>query len=119
MTNTAVTDPEVFEVRQPLRLERFAVRMGSGGNGQFRGGDGVVRRVRALESVLVSVLTQRRVKGPPGASGGTDGAPGEQWIERLDGTREKLPFSFSGELKPGDVIEIRTPGGGGWGRSKD
>jgi 5-oxoprolinase (ATP-hydrolysing) len=118
MTNTAITDPEVFEVRQPLRLERFAIRPGTGGDGRFAGGSGVVRRVRVLAPVSVSILSQRRTNGPPGAAGGGDGMCGEQWIERTDGTREKLDSSFSGILNPGDVIEISTPGGGGWGSAK-
>lgn len=117
MTNTAITDPEVFEVRQPLRLEQFAVRTGTGGSGRFAGGAGVVRRVRVLAPVSVSILAQRRTKGPPGSTGGGDGVHGEQWIERPDGTRDKLGSSFSGILNPGDVIEISTPGGGGWGNA--
>lgn len=117
MTNTAITDPEVFEVRQPLRLERFAVRTGSGGAGRFVGGSGIVRRIRVLAPVSVSLLTQRRMKNPPGAAGGGGGMCGEQWIERTDGAREKLSSSFSGSLNPGDVIEIFTPGGGGWGKA--
>jgi len=115
MTNTAITDPEVMEVRMPVRLERFAVRTGSGGVGRHPGGDGIERRIRFLEPAELSLLSQRRVQGPPGAEGGESGKPGRQWIERGDGRMELLPFAAGARMGQGDVLVIQTPGGGGWG----
>lgn len=115
MTNTRITDPEIMEHRYPVRLERFEIRRGSGGKGQNRGGDGVIRRLLFLEPVQLSLLTQRRTSGPYGMDGGSDGHPGKQWIIRKDGMREPLPSVSSSEMQPGDVFVIETPGGGGWG----
>ncbi|BET65286.1 hydantoinase B/oxoprolinase family protein [Opitutales bacterium ASA1] len=116
MTNTAITDAEVMELRMPVRVERFALRAGSGGGGRWRGGDGLERRLRFLEPVSVSLLGQRRVFGPPGAEGGADGAVGRQWIERATGEVETLDGVCGVELAAGDVLALLTPGGGGWGR---
>jgi 5-oxoprolinase (ATP-hydrolysing) len=118
MTNTAITDPEVMEMRLPVRLERFAIRPDSGGAGRRRGGDGIERRIRFLESAQLSVLTQRRVHGPPGAAGGGTGQPGRQWIERCDGSREVLGFAAAAQVAPGDLLVVLTPGGGGWGAAE-
>jgi 5-oxoprolinase (ATP-hydrolysing) len=116
MTNTAITDPEVLETRLPVRLERFAIRRGSGGAGRFRGGDGLERVLRFLEPVDVSVLTQRRRMGPPGFAGGAAGARGEQWLERVSGGGRVPLEPVSGIVaQTGDCIGINTPGGGGWG----
>jgi 5-oxoprolinase (ATP-hydrolysing) len=115
MTNTAITDPEVMERRLPLRVERFAVRWGSGGSGQYPGGAGIERRLRFLASFSLSMLTQRRRIGPPGLAQGTPGQPGVQWIERADGGRETLGACAQSMLNPGDVLVVQTPGGGGWG----
>lgn len=115
MTNTAITDAEVFELRMPVRLERFAIRRGSGGHGAFRGGDGMVREIRFLEAVSLSLLTQRRAAGPPGAAGGFPGRPGRQWIERASGERQDLDGVAGAELEAGDLLVVMTPGGGGCG----
>ena len=116
MTNTRITDPEILERRYPVRLERFAVRRGSGGHGAFRGGDGVERAIRFLSPMSVSVLTQRRVHGPRGGGGGDDGAAGVQWLERADGSRLPLGSSQGVDVQSGDVLVMHTPGGGGWGQ---
>ena len=116
MTNTRITDPEILELRYPVRLEAFAVRRGSGGDGQNRGGDGVVRRIRMLEASTVSLVASRRTVPPFGLGGGCDGAPGRQWVERENGGCEALPGIVEVELEAGDVITIETPGGGGFGK---
>jgi 5-oxoprolinase (ATP-hydrolysing) len=115
MTNTAMTDTEVLELRLPVRVERFAIRRGSGGGGTFRGGNGIERRLQFLEAVSLSVLAQRRTSGPPGGGGGESGKPGEQWIERADGSRETVAGISGVELNAGDRLVLLTPGGGGWG----
>lgn len=115
MTNTAITDPEVLEHRYPVRLERFAVRRGSGGAGRFRGGDGVVRELTFLEPVSLSLLTQNRVRGPRGLEGGADGAPGRQVVVRAGGARDSLGSVDGREVAAGDRLILETPGGGGWG----
>jgi 5-oxoprolinase (ATP-hydrolysing) len=116
MTNTRITDPEILEMRYPVRLEEFSLRRGSGGEGQFRGGDGVVRRLRMLEAVTASLVASRRRKAPFGAAGGKDGLTGRQWVERRDGTTEALSGLAGVALEAGDSIVIETPGGGGFGK---
>jgi 5-oxoprolinase (ATP-hydrolysing) len=115
MTNTRMTDPEVLELRYPVRLERFAIRRGSGGGGRWRGGDGSIRRIRFLEPMTAVIVSSRRNVAPFGLEGGEDGAVGRQWVERADGKHEVLTGTDSAELKPGDVFVIETPGGGGYG----
>ncbi len=115
MTNTRLTDPEVLERTSPLRLEVLRVREGSGGRGAERGGDGMVRRIRALAACEACVVAQRRCAGPAGAAGGGAGMAGTQRVVRADGTREPVDGSTSVALGAGDAIEIETPGGGGWG----
>ncbi len=115
MTNTRMTDPEVFELRYPVRLEEFSIRRGSGGTGAHRGGDGSVRRVRFLEPMTAVIVASRRAVAPFGLDGGADGAAGAQWIDRADGSREVLSGTASAELQPGDAFTIQTPGGGGFG----
>jgi 5-oxoprolinase (ATP-hydrolysing) len=117
MTNTAITDPEILERRQPVRLVRFSVRTCSGGAGAYRGGDGVCREIEFLEPAQLSILSQHRVAGPYGMEGGAPGSPGRQWINRSNGTTEALPSIAAADLECGDRIVIETPGGGGWGRS--
>lgn len=114
MTNTAITDPEVLEYRFPVRLWEFALRTGSGGTGMHEGGDGLVRRVEFLEKMTVTLLTQRRGSGPRGVAGGNDGLPGQQVLLNAQGS-EPLPGIGTFPVAEGDQIEIRTPGGGGWG----
>ncbi len=115
MTNTRITDPEILERRYPVRLERFAIRSGSGGGGEFCGGEGVERVLRFLSSQRVSLLTQRRTSGPPGLRGGAAGAAGRQTLTRADGTAATLPSIAGFDAHAGDVLTICTPGGGGYG----
>ncbi len=115
MTNTRMTDPEVLELRYPVRLEGFSVRRGSGGAGRWRGGDGSVRRIRFLEPMTAVIVASRRVVAPFGLAGGADGAAGEQWVERVGGAREVLSGTDRAELAAGDVLVVATPGGGGFG----
>lgn len=119
MTNSRLTDPEVLETRFPVRLESFAVRRGSGGAGAWRGGDGVVRRVRALEPLTAGVLSNRRRVPPFGLAGAGDGAAGTNAVERVDCRSETLGATATVELAAGDVFAIHTPGGGGYGRLQD
>jgi 5-oxoprolinase (ATP-hydrolysing) len=118
MTNTRITDPEILEQRYPVRLERFAVREGSGGAGRWRGGDGVVRELRFLEPVSVSLLSQHRVEKPYGRAGGAAGRVGRQSLLRADGRREALSGIASFEAEAGDRLRLETPGGGGWGEAE-
>ena len=115
MTNSLLTDPEVLEARFPVRLERFAVRRGSGGAGRQPGGDGVVRVLRFLEPMTVSVLSGRRAVAPHGLEGGADGAPGRNTLLRADGTDVDLGGTATVEVEAGDRLRIETPGGGGYG----
>ncbi|MEV5733937.1 hydantoinase B/oxoprolinase family protein [Streptomyces sp. NPDC052292] len=116
MTNSRLTDPEVLEWRLPVRLEEFTVRRGSGGAGRRRGGDGAVRRIRFLEPMTVSTLSQHRRVPPYGMAGGEPGALGANRVERADGTVTDLGGSGSADVGPGDVLVVETPGGGGYGR---
>ncbi len=115
MTNSRLTDPEVLEFRFPVRLDSYAIRRGSGGAGQWRGGDGGVRRVRFLEPMTASILSNGRHHGAFGMAGGEAGAPGINRVERADGRVEPLGHIASVEMQPGDVFVIETPGGGGYG----
>lgn len=115
MTNTLNTPVEALEHAYPLRVEEYALRKGSGGKGRHRGGDGVIRRVRALAHSQFAILSERRRLRPDGSSGGKPGAAGENTLIRKGGKRQKVPGKCQGELEPGDAIEIRTPGGGGCG----
>jgi 5-oxoprolinase (ATP-hydrolysing) len=116
MTNTRMTDPEVLELRYPVRLEEFSIRRGSGGAGHWRGGDGARRRIRFLRPMQAVVVASRRNVAPHGLQGGADGAPGRQWVERADGRIEVIPGNTgSADLAAGDVLVLETPGGGGWG----
>jgi 5-oxoprolinase (ATP-hydrolysing) len=116
MTNTRITDPEILERRYPVRLERFAVRRGSGGAGRFRGGDGAVREITFLAPMSLSLLTQHRVEAPYGVEGGEPGARGRQRLLRAAGEEEALASIDAREVLPGDRLIVETPGGGGWGR---
>jgi 5-oxoprolinase (ATP-hydrolysing) len=115
MTNSRLTDPEVIEARFPVLVEGFSIRRGSGGEGRWRGGDGVVRKVRFLEPMTASILSNRRRVPPFGLDGGAPGAVGRNYILRADGRREDLPACAAVEVGPGDVFVIETPGGGGFG----
>ncbi len=118
MTNTRITDPEVLEHRYPVRLERFAVRAGSGGEGRYRGGDGAVRELTFLEPMSLSLLSQHRVEVPYGLDGGEPGRRGRQRLIRASGEVEELASVDGREVGPGDRLILETPGGGGWGREE-
>jgi 5-oxoprolinase (ATP-hydrolysing) len=118
MTNSRMTDPEILEFRFPVRLESYEIRPGSGGAGRWRGGDGGVRRVRFLEPMTASILSNGRTVGAFGLGGGEAGAVGENLIERADGRTEKLKYIGQAEMGAGDVMVIRTPGGGGYSKIK-
>jgi 5-oxoprolinase (ATP-hydrolysing) len=115
MTNSRMTDPEVLEFRFPVRLESYAIRQGSGGAGTFSGGNGGVRRVKFLKSMTASILSNGRVHPAFGMAGGAAGQPGINRVVRVDGRVEELAHIGSTEMQPGDVFEIHTPGGGGFG----
>ncbi|MGB4699780.1 MAG: hydantoinase B/oxoprolinase family protein [Parasynechococcus sp.] len=117
MTNSRLTDPEVLEARYPVRLERFGIRSGSGGDGCWRGGDGLERTIRFLEPMSLSLISGSRRVAPFGLEGGTSGACGENQLIRADGTEESLPGAVQLQLNAGDAIRMFTPGGGGFGVS--
>jgi N-methylhydantoinase B len=110
MSNTLNTPIEALETAYPLRVERYALRAGSGGDGRHPGGDGVIRAITALEPCEASILADRRRHAPRGAAGGKDGTPG---TSRLN--RRALGPKARVQLEAGDTITIRTPGGGGYG----
>jgi 5-oxoprolinase (ATP-hydrolysing) len=116
MTNSRLTDPEILETRLPVRLDHFAIRRGSGGQGAHCGGDGVVRAVTFLEPMRANILANRRRVPPRGIEGGGDAEGGRNWVERTAGTIEMLSATAHAEVQPGDRFVIETPGGGGFGR---
>ena len=115
MTNSRLTDPEILETRLPVRLDRFAIRRGSGGKGRHVGGDGVERQMTFLQPMRANMLANRRKIAPKGICGGGDALPGRNWVERADGRREDLGATGSAQMEPGDAFVILTPGGGGYG----
>ncbi|MEV0283888.1 hydantoinase B/oxoprolinase family protein [Kribbella sp. NPDC050820] len=115
MTNSRLTDPEVLEWRYPVRLDSYEIREGSGGGGQWRGGDGGRRRIRFLEPMTVTTLASHRRIPPYGMGGGRTGSLGRQWIERVSGAVTAMDGCDSVQLSAGDVFVIETPGGGGYG----
>jgi 5-oxoprolinase (ATP-hydrolysing) len=115
MTKSRLTDPEILETRLPVRLERFAIRRGSGGEGNHRGGDGVIRDMRFLKPMRANILANRRRVAPRGIEGGCNAAAGRNWVERANGRIEELTATASAEMNPGDRFVIETPGGGGFG----
>jgi 5-oxoprolinase (ATP-hydrolysing) len=117
MTNSRLTDPEVLELRFPVRLDSYTIRRGSGGAGRWHGGDGGVRRVRFLQPMTASILSNGRHHGAFGGAGGGAGAPGINRVERADGRSEPLDYIGSVAMQPGDVFVVETPGGGGWGEA--
>ncbi len=117
MTNTRLTDPEILEWRYPVLLESFSIRRGSGGTGKHTGGCGVVRRVRFLEAMTASILSDHRRVAPFGLAGGEAGQVGRNRIIRSDGSEVELAAADSAEMNAGDLFVIETPGGGGFGRS--
>ncbi len=115
MTNSRLTDPEILEMRFPVLLEEFALREGSGGKGEWTGGNGARRRVKFLAPMEANILSGRRTVVPFGLAGGEDGACGVNRVIRKDGAVEELPATASVRLDAGDVFEVLTPGGGGYG----
>jgi N-methylhydantoinase B len=111
MSNTLSTPVEALELQYPLRVERYALRHGSGGDGRHRGGDGVLRELRVLEPCRLSIISERRAHAPQGQRGGGPGAPGANSVNG-----DALPAKVTRDLDAGDVIRIETPGGGGFGR---
>lgn len=118
MTNTRISDVEIMEKRYPIILRDFSIRKGSGGRGQYNGGDGVTRVIECREPLTFSMISERRVSRPYGLHGGEDGAPGENLILRKSGDQERLvslgPRGIV-KLQGGERFMIKTPGGGGWG----
>jgi N-methylhydantoinase B len=118
MTNSLNTPIEALEYAYPFRMRRYAYRYGSGGAGQFRGGDGLVREVELLADAQVTLLAERRKLRPYGLQGAEDGAAGRAWVTNAGGAEvTELPGKCSLRLAQGDVLHIETPGGGGWGKS--
>lgn len=115
MTNTRMTDPEVLELRFPVRVEEFSLRRGSGGAGRFPGGDGVVRKLRFLEAMTATILSSNRITQPYGLAGGGPGKSGRNTLVRNDGSEVALQGNDEVAVAPGDMIVIETPGGGGFG----
>ena len=115
MTNTRMTDPEVLELRYPVRTEEFSIRRGAGGQGRQHGGDGVVRKLRFLEAMTATLLTSHRVVPPFGLQGGGPGKCGKNSVVRADGTLVNLRSNDQVEMAPGDLFVMKTPGGGGFG----
>ena len=115
MTNSRLTDPEVLEFRFPVRLQSYAIREGSGGAGRWYGGNGGIRRIEFLEPMTASILSNARVHPAFGMAGGSAGAVGINRVARQDGTQQDVPHIAQVDMQAGDVFEIHTPGGGGYG----
>ena len=115
MTNSRLTDPEVIEHRFPVRLKHFFIRPNTGGTGAHHGGNGVERAIIFLEDMSVSLLTTHRLVEPLGLNGGGNGQSGENILEHADGSQIILEPAAQIDLKTGETIIIRTPGGGGYG----
>ncbi len=118
MTNSLNTPAEALEYAYPIRLRHYSFRPNSGGAGLHTGGDGIVREIEVLTDAQVTLLADRRSRGPYGLAGGADGAPGRTLIIRRDGSADEIPGKTSVRLRSGERVRIESPGGGGWGRSK-
>ena len=116
MTNSLNTPAEALEYAYPLRVRRYSLRPGSGGAGEHRGGDGIVREIEVLTDCEVTLLADRRTRGPWGLAGGEAGSPGKASLIRAGGPVEEMPGKFSTRLRKGERIRIESPGGGGWGQ---
>jgi N-methylhydantoinase B len=110
MSNTLNTPVEALELAYPLRVERYALRLGSGGRGRFWGGDGVIREITALEPCRVSIVSERRARAPAGTRGGEPGQPGRNLVNG-----DPAPAKVTRTLAAGEAVTIETPGGGGFG----
>jgi 5-oxoprolinase (ATP-hydrolysing) len=115
MTNSRLTDPEVLELRFPVQLESYAISPNSGGAGRWRGGNGAIRRIKFLQAMTASILSNNRIYPAFGMAGGHAGALGRNWVQRKDGSVEVIAHVGSTTMQPGDVFVIETPGGGGYG----
>ncbi len=115
MTNTKNTPIESLESHYPFRVLRYALRRGSGGAGRYPGGEGIERELEFQSAATLSLMGERRVLPPWGLAGGRPGARGEDWLIRKGSTPESLPGKVTVDVKPGDRLLVRTPGGGGWG----
>ena len=115
MTNSKMTDPEVMESRFPVVLKEFSIRKGSGGKGKWRGGQGAVRKLEFQEPMQVNIISNNRLNRPFGLKGGTPGLPGANYLLLQGLEKQNLASTQSVEVKPGDVLVIETPGGGGYG----
>ncbi len=118
MTNTRITDPEILETRYPVLLREFSLREGSGGSGEYQGGDGLIRVLEFLDDLSLSILTERRVYAPYGMAGGEPGMKGENWLHGANGSQENLGSKNQVKITKGDKLVIKTPGGGGYGTKK-
>jgi N-methylhydantoinase B len=116
MTNSLNTPAEALEYSYPLRVRQYSLRPGSGGEGRHRGGDGIVREIEVLTGAEVTLLSDRRLRGPWGLAGGAVGLAGNASVLRRDGSVEQLPGKFNVRLSSGERVRIESPGGGGWGR---
>ena len=116
MTNTRITDPEIMELRYPVRLEEFSVRKNSGGKGLFKGGNGIVRRITFLAPFTLSILSQHRIVAPFGLKGGKKGKKGKQYLILNDKTVKILRGVDGANIEAGEQLVIETPGGGGYGK---
>jgi N-methylhydantoinase B len=115
MTNSMNTPAEALEYAYPLRVRRYSLRPGSGGAGKHRGGDGIIREIEVLTDCEVTLLADRRTRGPWGLASGEAGVPGKTSVIRSSGSIEEMPGKFSTRLRKGERIRIESPGGGGWG----
>ncbi|MBV0882025.1 hydantoinase B/oxoprolinase family protein [Noviherbaspirillum sp. L7-7A] len=119
MTNSRLTDPEILEFRFPVRLESYEINPGTGGRGKWHGGNGGIRKVRFLEPMTASILSNNRLHAPFGMAGGEPGAKGRNYVLRAGGARDELRHVDKTEMQAGDVFVIETPGGGGYGKAED
>jgi N-methylhydantoinase B len=116
MTNSLNTPAEALEHAYPLRLRQYSFRPESGGRGLHGGGDGIIREIEVLTDAQVTLLSDRRTRGPYGLAGASDGLPGRTTILRRDGSEEQLAGKTSVRLRAGERVRVETPGGGGWGK---
>jgi len=116
MTNSLNTPAEALEYAYPLRVRSYSLRSNSAGDGKFRGGDGIIREIEVLTECEVTLLADRRGRGPWGLNGGAEGAAGKATVVRHDGSLESRPGKFSTRLRKGERIRLETPGAGGWGK---
>jgi N-methylhydantoinase B len=117
MTNSLNTPAEALEYAYPLRVRHYSLRADSGGAGKYRGGNGIIREIEVLTDAEVTLLGERRTRGPWGLAGGFEGERGKAAVVRSDGSTQELPGKFNVRLRKGERIRIESPGGGGWGRA--